>query len=148
MHQSKRAKLTGRGTADKTAVFGIVERQGKVSAIVVPGTGQQTLIPQVKKNVVPDTTIYTDEMSAYNPLNQIGYKHEIVNHSEKEYARGVVHTNNIENFWSLVKRGIAGVYHNVSPEYLQSYVNEYSFRYNHRNDETPMFKTFLNQIQA
>jgi hypothetical protein len=85
-------------------------------------------------------------MSAYNPLIANGYKHQIVNHSEKEYARGIVHTNTIEGFWSLVKRGIGGVYHNVSPKYLQSYVNEYSFRYNHRKDETPMFQTFLNQI--
>ena len=86
-------------------------------------------------------------MSAYNPLTAKGYKHEIVNHSTHEYARGIVHTNTIEGFWSLVKRGIGGVYHNVSPKYLQSYVNEYSFRYNHRKDETPMFQNFLNQIE-
>ncbi len=146
MHQSKRAKLTGRGTADKTPVFGAVERKGDVKAVVVANTDQVTLIPQVKETVEPNTTVYTDEMSAYNPLIANGYKHQIVNHSEKEYARGIVHTNTIEGFWSLVKRGIGGVYHNVSPKYLQSYVNEYSFRYNHRKDETPMFQTFLNQI--
>jgi transposase len=147
MHQSKRAKLTGRGTADKTPVFGAVERKGDVKAVVVPNTDQATLIPQVKQNVEPNTTIYTDEMSAYNPLTANGYKHEIVNHSTHEYARGIVHTNTIEGFWSLVKRGIDGVYHNVSPKYLQSYVNEYSFRYNHRKDDTPMFKVVLNRIQ-
>jgi transposase len=146
MHQSKRVKLTGRGTADKTAVFGVVERKGDVKAVVVPNTNQDTLIPQVKQNVEPNTTVYTDEMSAYNPLTDNGYKHEIVNHSTHEYARGIVHTNTIEGFWSLVKRGIGGVYHHVSPEYLQSYVNEYSFRYNHRDDETPMFQTFLKQV--
>jgi transposase-like protein len=147
MHASKRAKLSGRGTADKTPVFGAVERKGNVKAIVVPNVDQTTLIPQIKKNVIPNTIIYTDEMGAYAPLNQVGYKHEIVNHSDHVYARGIVHTNTIEGFWSLVKRGIGGVYHSVSPKYLQSYVNEYSFRYNHRKDETPMFKIILNQIQ-
>ena len=79
-------------------------------------------------------------------LTDIGFQHDVVNHSEKQYAKGFAHTNTIEGFWSLVKRGIAGVYHSVSPKYLQSYVNEYSFRYNHRKDETPMFRSFLNQI--
>ncbi len=146
MHDSKRANLTGRGTADKTPVFGAVERKGDVKAVVVPNTDQATIIPQVKENVEPNTTVYTDEMSAYNPLNKNGYNHQIVNHSIHEYSRGIVHTNTIEGFWSLVKRGIGGVYHNVSPKYLQSYVNEYSFRYNHRKSETPMFANFLNQI--
>ncbi|MFC1942045.1 IS1595 family transposase [Chloroflexota bacterium] len=146
MHASKRAKLSGRGTADKTPVFGAVERKGAVKAMVVPNTNQAILIPQVKKTVEPNTTIYTDEMSAYNPLNEHGYNHHVINHSMHEYSRGIVHTNTIEGFWSLVKRGIGGVYHSVSPDYLQSYVNEYSFRYNHRKDETPMFQNFLNQI--
>jgi transposase-like protein len=147
MHQSKRAKLTGRGTADKTPVFGAVERKGDVKAMVVPNTDQATLIPQIKQNVEPNTTVYTDEMGAYAPLKANGYNHQIINHSEHVYVRANVHTNTIEGFWSLVKRGIGGVYHSVSPQYLQSYVNEYSFRYNHRKDEKPMFQTFLNQIQ-
>jgi transposase-like protein len=146
MHASKRANLSGRGTADKTPVFGAVERKGHVVAIKVPNVDQSTLIPQIKKSVTPNTTIYTDEMGAYAPLNQNGYNHQIVNHSDHIYVRGIVHTNTIEGFWSLVKRGISGVYHSVSPKYLQSYVNEYSFRYNHRKDETPMFRVFLNQI--
>ena len=65
---------------------------------------------------------------------------------QRIYVNGDIHTNTIDGFWSLVKRGISGVYHHVSPDYLQSYVNEYSFRYNHRKDETPMFQTFLNRI--
>jgi transposase-like protein len=146
MHASKRAMLTGRGTADKTAVFGIVERHGKVTAKVILGTDKQTLIPIIKNKVANGTTVYTDEMSAYDPLAENGFSHKVVNHSDKVYVKGSAHTNTIEGFWSLVKRGIAGVYHNVSPKYLQSYVNEYSFRYNHRKDETPMFQNFLNQI--
>jgi len=146
MHASKRAKLSGRGTADKTPVFGAVERKGKVVAIKVPNVDRVTLMPQVVKIVTPNATIYTDEMGAYTPLADKGYNHQIVNHSQHVYARGVVHTNTIEGFWSLVKRGIGGVYHSVSPKYLQSYVNEYSFRYNHRDSETPMFQHFLNRI--
>jgi transposase len=148
MHATKRAKLTGRGTADKIPVFGAVERKGKVIAVKVPNTDRITLMPHIKNNIAPTTTIFTDEMSAYDTLNQNGYNHQIINHSEHVYVRANVHTNTIEGFWSLVKRGIGGVYHSVSPQYLQSYVNEYSFRYNHRKDETPMFKVVLNRIQA
>jgi transposase len=147
MHATKRAKLTGRGTADKTPVFGAVERKGHVIAVKVPNTDRITLMPHIKNNVAPTTTIFTDEMSAYDTLNQNGYNHQIINHSEHVYVRANVHTNTIEGFWSLVKRGIGGVYHSVNPQYLQSYVNEYSFRYNHRKDETPMFQNFLNQIE-
>jgi transposase len=146
MHASKRANLSGRGTADKIPVFGAIERKGKVVAITVPNVDRDTLMPHIQKNVKPATTIYTDEMGAYEPLIDSGYNHQIINHSDHVYVRGNVHTNNIEGFWSLVKRGISGVYHSVSPKYLQSYVNEYSFRYNHRKDETPMFQTFLNQV--
>ncbi len=79
-------------------------------------------------------------------MTRIGYKHLRIEHSAKEYVRGHIHTNSIEGFWSLVKRGIAGVYHSVSEKYLQSYINEYGFRYNHRKDEKSMFKTILERI--
>jgi len=146
MHKAKRERLGGRGTAGKEVVFGAVERKGKVMAQKVPNTDKLTLMPEIKEHVAPNTTIYTDEMSAYEPLNQNGYKHQIVNHSSHIYVRGNVHTNTIEGFWSLVKRGISGVHHSVSPDYLQSYVNEYSFRYNHRKDEQPMFRTMLSRV--
>lgn len=146
MHKSKRERLGGRGTAGKTAVFGAVERKGKVVALVVPNTDRSTLMPHIQKHIVPESIIYTDEMGAYEPLARNGYTHHQINHMAKVYVRGNVHTNNIEGFWSLVKRGIVGVYHSVSPSYLQSYVNEYSFRFNHRNDGKAMFKTILSQI--
>jgi len=76
----------------------------------------------------------------------MGYIHHRIHHALKVYVMDDVHTNTIEGFWSLLKRGISGVYHNVSAKYLQSYLNEYTFRYNHREDETPMFKIVLNQI--
>ena len=76
-----------------------------------------------------------------------GYTHRRINHSEKVYVVGDIHTNTIEGFWSLVKRGIGGVYHNVGRQYLQTYLNEYCFRYNHRFDTQPMFSTFMQQIE-
>jgi len=75
------------------------------------------------------------------------YNHRRINHSEKVYVMGDVHTNTIEGFWSLIKGGIRGVYHSVSRHYLQSYLNEYSFRYNRRFDEQPMFLSFLQQVE-
>jgi len=72
-------------------------------------------------------------------VTRLGYKHLRIEHQAKEYVRGKIHTNSIEGFWSLLKRGIGGVYHSVSEKYLQSYINEHGFRYNHRKDEKPMF---------
>lgn len=137
----------GRGAGGKTIVAGIVERQGDVSATVVPDVQSKTLLPIIQDKTTPDSTIYTDELPSYNKLARMGYDHQTIHHQVKVYVMGDIHTNTIDGFWSLVKRGIVGVYHSVSPDYLQSYVNEYSFRYNHRKDETPMFQTFLNRIQ-
>jgi transposase-like protein len=136
----------GRGADGKTIVAGVVERQASVSASVVPDVKANTLIPMIQDKVSPDATVFTDEMPSYAKLDKIGFEHRVINHLSKSYVNGDIHTNTIEGFWSLVKRGISGTYHHVSPEYLQSYVNEYSFRYNHRKDEKPMFQSFLNRI--
>ena len=98
------------------------------------------------RKVARNATLFTDEFPTYNHMARIGYRHLRIEHSAKVYVRGNIHTNNIEGFWSLVKRGITGVYHSVSPQYLQSYVNEYAFRYNHRKADTPMFKIILRRI--
>lgn len=143
MHRAKRARLGGRGTAGKIAVFGAVERQGKVMAVTVPNVDRVTLLPHIRKHVIPASTVYTDEMGAYDPLVQNGYRHERIKHSEHVYVSGDVHTNTIEGFWSLVKRGIGGVYHAVSAKHLQGYLNEYSWRYNHRDGGRAMFETLL-----
>ena len=108
---------------DKAVVLGMLERNGKVRTKQIKEMNSATA-HQLKDSLPHDVI-----------------KHEI------EYVNGDIHTNTIDGFWSLVKRGITGVYHSVSPDYLQSYINEYSFRYNHREDETPMFQTFLNRIQ-
>jgi transposase-like protein len=125
----------------------VVERKGRVRAVTVPNVKKATLLPHLTKKVLPRETIYTDELASYNDLDKVGYQHHRVNHSEGIYVAGTAHTNTIEGFWSLLKRGIGGVYHSVGSQHLQSYLDEYSFRYNHRNDATPMFQTMLRQVQ-
>ncbi len=137
----------GRGAEGKSKVLGAVQRNGKVVAKVVPDVRRHTLVPFMAQKVDRSAILYTDEFPSYDHMTRIGYKHLRISHHDKEYVRGNVHTNTIEGFWSLVKRGIDGVYHSVSPQYLQSYINEYSFRYNHRKDETPMFHLMLNRIR-
>lgn len=133
----------GRGADNKTPVFGMVERGGKVSARKVNNVKARTILPIVWKNVEHGSQIFTDEFRVYNALPVMGYKHESVPHAEKIYVLGNAHTNTIEGFWSQCKNGIRGVYHAVSAKYLQNYLNEYAFRYNHRDDVTPMFLSFL-----
>ena len=92
---------------------------------------------------MPASTVYTDELSVYNVLGSAGYQHSRICHSEKVYVSGDVHTNTIEGFWSLVKRGIGGVYHSVSKKHLQDYLSEYAWRYNRRNEPDSHFEALL-----
>jgi len=133
----------GRGAEGKSKVIGAVERNGKVVAQVVPDVRRHTLVPFMASAVDRNAVLFTDEFPSYDHMTRLGYTHLRIEHHAKRYVRGKVHTNSIEGFWSLVKRGISGVYHSVSPLYLQSYINEYSFRYNHRKDKDPMFETVL-----
>lgn len=147
MHKSKREqKIQGRGTVGKTAVFGMVERKGNVKAKVVADVQKATLSQEITSNVAQGSHISTDEFKSYSDLPAYGYTHGIVTHSLGQYVNGDDHTNTIEGFWSLVKRGLDGVYHQVSPDYLPNYLAEYSFRYNHRNDQRPMFRSFLDRV--
>jgi len=142
-HQGKR----GRGSENKTVVMGIVERKGRARAIVIPDVKANTLLPKIEANVVKDATVYTDDLPSYNKLESMGFNHETVPHSQKIYVTaGDIHTNSVEGFWSQLKRSINGTYHHVTPEHLQEYADEYSFRYSHRKDEQPMFTTMLNQV--
>jgi transposase-like protein len=136
----------GRGT-DKTPVVGMVQRKGQVRAFVAADVKADTLRGLIKEHVLPRTMVFTDDFRSYNGLDARGYTHQRINHSERVYVAGEVHTNTIEGFWSLIKRGIGGVYHNVGRHYLQTYLNEYSFRYNRRFDTQPMFTSFLHQIE-
>ncbi|MGH2790204.1 MAG: IS1595 family transposase [Actinomycetota bacterium] len=133
--------------SNKTAVFGMVERGGRVVATTVENVNKATLYPHIIKRVLPSATIYTDEAGHYKELGKsYGYEHKRIQHSLEIYVAGDTHTNTIEGFWSLVKRGISGVYHSVSAKYLQSYLDEYSYRYNHRNDTRAMFEGLLRNV--
>ena len=136
----------GRGTK-KTPIVGMVQRKGEVRAYVAADVKQDTLRGYIREHVLPRTMVFTDDYPSYNGLDARGYKHQRINHSEKVYVNGDVHTNTIEGFWFLIKSGIRGVYHNVGRHYLQTYLNEYSFRYNRRFDVQPMFVSFLHQIE-
>lgn len=125
IHQSQ-----GRSCKGKVPVFGMIEREGKVIAKVVPSTTEKDLIPLITKYINSFATIYSDEWKAYSHLEDYCYYHHVVNHGEKQYVNGKDYTNNIENFWGNLKRGIIGVYRVVSPKHLQLYVDEFVFRRN------------------
>jgi len=137
------------GDKVKTPVVGMVERNGRVKALVADDVKGSTLLGMVREHVLPASTVFTDELNGYDGIKhmQRGYIHNRIHHSSKVYVVGETHTNTVEGFWSLVKSGIRGVYHSVGKGYLQSYLNEYSFRYNRRFDETPMFVSFLHQVE-
>jgi transposase len=142
--------MRGRDNDEKTPVFGMVERGGKgrVLAYVTPDAKAATLFPIIEEKILPNTTVYSDEYSTYDQLHMLAncYNHKRIKHAQKIYVMGDVHTQTIEGFWSLVKRGIGGVYHSVSRKYLQTYLDEYSFRYNRRNQGNLIFNAFLKRV--
>jgi transposase len=131
----------GKGVRDKEVVFGLVERDGNVKAEHVKSAGARVLLPRIRDGVQIGKTIYSDQAQVYKTLHRIGYFHDSVNHSIGEYGRGIVHTNTIEGFWSQLKRSIDGTYHCVSAKYLQLYLNEFVYRYNHR--QNPVFPVLI-----
>lgn len=133
--ENKPKHLRGRR---KTPVLGMVERDGRVVAQVIPDAKTGTLVKAVRKTIEAGSFITTDEYNPYTAVAHNHYSHVTVNHS-KGYVVDGAHTNTIEGFWSLVKRGISGVYYQVGVEYLQSYLNEYAFRWNRRRIMRPMF---------
>jgi len=145
----KRSGPRGRGAAGKTIVVGLTERKGNAVAKVVPDVKARTLLPMIAKHVSNgNTTIFTDELGSYNQVAKLGYAHEFVQHAAKQYVYGNAHVNTIESLWSTIKRGIDGVNHSVSPQHLQSYLDSYLFRYNHRKDEKPLFLSLLERVSA
>ena len=133
--------------SNKSAVVGHVQRGGRLHAIHLLDGTAKVLVPLAEQYIIPGSTVYSDELPAYKALARKGYQHKRVHHAAKVYVSGDAHTNTIEGFWSLLKRGIGGVYHAVSAQHLQSYLNEYAFRYNHRRDTQPMFETILRQVE-
>lgn len=136
----------GRGSENKTPVFGMVERQGKVKATVTVNTRRKTVMPIIRQHINIGTEVMTDEYLVYRSLTKEGYAHKMVNHGSKEYVRDDTHVNTLEGFWSQLKRSINGTYHAVSPKYLQTYVNEFSYRYNRRFSPIPLFYLILARV--
>ncbi len=135
-HYDKRVTGTqGRSTKDKTPIFGVLERGGKVRAQKVRDVSARSLQALIKQNVTQGSHLMTDEWTAYNGLNKKQFSHSKVSHGSGQYVMGLAHTNNIESFWSLLKRGIFGQYHHVTERHLNAYVNEFCFRHNNRDNE-------------
>ena len=121
----------------------MAQRKGRVVAVNVPNARRTTVMPHVRQRVLPRSVVSTDELKSYDKLKRSGYHRRRIHHAEKVYVSGAIHTNTIEGFWSLMKRGINGVYHAVSAKHLQGYLNEYTFRYNHRSKAEVQFKKLL-----
>jgi len=132
MHKRRRQRLTGVLTEDKTTVMGFLERGGKVRTVIVGDRQRETMRPVVKEHVDTGAALYSDNLAAYRGLHD-EYDHQIVDHATR-YVDGRVHTNGIENFWSLLKRGLNGTYIAVEPFHLFRYLDEQAFRFNTRKD--------------
>ncbi len=144
-HASKRTEGTqGRSTKTKTPILGMVQRGGAVKAIVEEKVCAETIQKHILENVRKRTKIYTDEFRAYIPVGKL-FPHKIVRHKDGEYVQGKAHTNTIECFWSLFKRGYVGVYHLMSRRHLQRYVDEFVFRFNNRKTKTG--EVFLEAVE-
>ncbi|KQC30330.1 IS1595 family transposase [Flagellimonas eckloniae] len=132
----------------KKAIIGIIERDGKVALKHVSGETTNNMVDFVKTHVPADSTIYSDEAAAYKQLKKT-YKHDNVKHSLNIYVEGQVHTNTIENFWSVLKRGLYGVYHQVSDKHISRYLDEYAARFNNRTlTSNERFNQFLEDSES
>lgn len=151
MHVAQRKRrITGTGTKDKTAVMGVLERGGKVRATVVPNRKRHALHSEVRKHVEAGAALYTDALLSYEGLEG-EYAHQVVDHAV-QYVDGKVHTNGLENFWALLKRGLSGTYISVEPFHLFRYLDEQTFRFNNRatpdnpTSDFDRFKLAMSQI--
>ena len=151
MHKDRRERsFTNAPNRGKALVMGVLERGGKIKTTVVPNLSRPVLQGHLRKNVQPGAAIYTDKMHSYSGLSP-DYVHQFVDHAV-QYVNGRVHTNGLENFWSLLKRGLGGTYVSVEPFHLFRYLDEQSFRYNNRaTSDNPLndadrFELVLSQI--
>jgi hypothetical protein len=135
MHAAKKRQLKGRTWFGKSAVMGLLQRHpegSKVRLRVVPGTKRQHLIGTMRENIERGSQVYSDALPTYSHMSA-DFQHKFVDHAEC-YAQGAVHTNGLENFWSLLKRGLNGTYVSVEPFHLFRYLDEQAFRFNNRKD--------------
>lgn len=147
VHGRKRVKGTrsegARWREAQPVVLGMVERGGRVRTRVITSRRGEPLSRAVRANVNPAAIIYTDDWSSYKPLGAEYAGHRVINHSAGQYVNGTTHTNTIEGFFGNLKTGMRGAYKKVSPRYLQSYLNEYAWRYNARYERGTMFDQLL-----
>jgi transposase-like protein/predicted RNA-binding Zn-ribbon protein involved in translation (DUF1610 family) len=142
----------GRGAPGKTIVMGLKEREGRMETVVIPNVKTKTLKAVVTDTVKPGSTVSTDELVSYGLLSGDGYKHGRVNHSEKDYAHydyrlgDIVSTNNVESFWRLFKKSIASTHIHLSAKYMQRYLDEFTFRSNHRQMVNGMFDLLIGAV--
>jgi len=130
---ARRRKLDSTGVGGKIAVVGLLERDGEVRATVIPNRRRKALHGEIQKHVEPGSTVYTDDLMSYLEMPN-EFQHEVIDHAQR-YVRGNVHTNGLENFWSLLKRGLKGTYISVEPFHLFRYLDEQAFRYNNRGSK-------------
>ncbi len=147
MHRKKRAALPVGGSYGKETVFSLVERKGGVRSVHTPSVTAATLRPILKEQLDAKTKLMTDDAGQYRHMNK-DFDHHVVNHGSGEYVRGEAHTNTVEGYFSILKRGITGTYHHVSAQHLHRYLAEFDFRYNTRsklgvNDEMRGVKALL-----
>jgi transposase-like protein len=134
MHKDKRERvITGTGGKDKAVVMGMMERGGNVRAFVVENRTKKELQQKIREHIEAGSAIFSDELQSYDGLD-VDYRHAVINHAV-EYVNGNVHTNSIENFWSLLKRGLKGTYVSIEPFHLFRYIDEQAFRYNSRKTD-------------
>ncbi len=145
-------KFKGHGKGEylknKSTVMGLVQRGGNIRTTIIPNERRATMLPIVQANVAKGSRVSTDTHGTYRTLRNLGYKHGMVNHSIDEWKNGVYCTNTVEGFWSHLKRGIKSTHASVSKKHLQRYVDEFSFRFNNRDEPSEMFARLLKQISA
>ena len=148
----RRAKLGWNAQTDywnrKAIVFGAVERGGRIRASVVPNSRASVIAPLAQLYILPGSMIFTDEYKAYDRLGRKGYTHRRIKHHARVYVDGDVHTQTIDGFFGLFKTGVRGAHHAVSHKWLQGYLNEWTWRYNRRESETPMFTDLLTEASS
>ncbi|WP_222166260.1 IS1595 family transposase [Edaphocola aurantiacus] len=151
MHQSKKPKKSQGRSKYKSSIFGLLQRHGMLRTFVTSDTYKETLQRLIDRNVRMDAVMMTDKYDAYNDLDEKYRGHYSVNHTKKEYVRKedgyLVHTQSIEGFWSIFKRGYIGIYHYMSKKHLQRYADEFTYRFNTRN-KSPMERFMMSLQQA
>jgi hypothetical protein len=146
-HVSRTPGLSQIRKTHKPTILAMVERRGRVRALVIPDRGSRSIHMAVKEHVLPESMLFTDEWNAYETIAPRYRGHRRIKHKAKVYVEGETHTQTVEGFFGLFKNGVRGVYHAISTNYLQAYLDEYCFRYNRRNSSQPMFWAMLERVQ-